>query len=92
MGVGLMLISSAWVFLVTGLIQPSIDASLSDRFLQEKFGHLVEDVSGGTWSVLFQMLQKPVALLQSLGQSARGHSGLSYCTFFAALTGATVFS
>ena len=66
MGVGLMLISSAWVFLVTGLIQPSIDASLSDRFLQEKFGHLVEDVSGGTWSVLFQMLQKPVALLQAL--------------------------
>lgn len=33
MGIGLMLISSAWVFLVTGLIQPSVDASLSDRFL-----------------------------------------------------------
>ena len=66
MGIGLMLISSAWVFLVTGLIQPSVDASLSDRFLQEKFGHLVEDVSGGTWSVLFQMLQNPVALLQAL--------------------------
>ena len=65
-GVGLMLISCAWVLLVTGLIQPSVDASLSDRFLQEKFGHLVEDVSGGTLSVLFQMLQKPAALLQAL--------------------------
>ena len=65
-GVGLMLISFAWVLLVTGLIQPSVDASLSDRFLQEKFGHLVEDVSGGTWSVLLQMLQKPAALLEAL--------------------------
>ena len=65
-GAGLMLISFAWVLLVTGLIQPSVDASLSDRFLQEKFGHLVEDVSGGTWSVLLQMLQKPVALLEAL--------------------------
>ena len=65
-GVGLMLISFAWVFLVTGFVQPSVDASLSDRFLQEKFGHLVEDVSGGTWSVLLQMAQKPVALLEAL--------------------------
>ena len=65
-GVGLMLVSFAWVLLVTGLIQPSVDASLSDRFLQEKFGHLVEDVSGGTWSVLLQMLQKPAALLEAL--------------------------
>ncbi len=65
-GVGLMLISFAWVFLVTGFVQPSVDASLSDRFLQEKFGHLVEDVSGGTWSVLLQMVQKPVALLGAL--------------------------
>ena len=66
MGVGLMLISFAWVFFVTGFVQPSVDASLSDRFLQEKFGHLVEDVSGGTWSVLLQMAQKPVALLGAL--------------------------
>ena len=65
-GAGLMLISFAWVLLVTGLIQPSVDASLSDRFLQEKFGHLVGDVSGGTWSVLLQMMQKPVALLEAL--------------------------
>ena len=66
MGVGLMLISFAWVFLVTGFVQPSVDASLSDRFLQEKFGHLVEDVSGGTLAVLLQMAQKPVALLGAL--------------------------
>ena len=65
-GVGLMVISFAWVFFVTGFVQPSVDASLSDRFLQEKFGHLVEDVSGGTWSVLLQMAQKPVALLEAL--------------------------
>ena len=65
-GVGLMLISFAWVFLVTGFVQPSVDASLSDRFLQEKFGHLVADVSGGTLSVLLQMAQKPVALLGAL--------------------------
>ena len=61
-----MLISFAWVFLVTGFVQPSVDASLSDRFLQEKFGHLVADVSGGTLSVLLQMAQKPVALLGAL--------------------------
>ena len=65
-GVGLMLISFSWIFLVTGFVQPSVDASLSDHFLQEKFGHLVEDVSGGTWSVLLQMVQKPVALLGTL--------------------------
>ena len=65
-GVGLMVISFAWVFFVTGFVQPSVDASLSDRFLQEKFGHLVEDVSGGTLSVLLQMAQKPVALLGAL--------------------------
>lgn len=65
-GFGLMVISSVWVFVVTGLIQPSVDASLADRFLQEKFGHLVADVSGGTLSVSFQMLQKPVAVLEAL--------------------------
>ena len=65
-GVALMVISFAWVVFVTGLIQPSVDASLSDRFLQEKFGHLVDDVSGGTGAVLLQMLQKPLALLQAL--------------------------
>ena len=65
-GVVLMVMSFAWVVVVTGLIQPSVDTSLSDRFLQEKFGHLVDDVTGGTWSVLVQMLQNPAALLEAL--------------------------
>ncbi len=65
-GVVLMVMSFAWVLVVTGVIQPSVDASLSDRFLQEKFGHLVDDVTGGTWSVLVQMLQNPAALLEAL--------------------------
>jgi len=65
-GAGLMLISFVWVLLVTGWIQPMVDSSLSDRFLQEKFGHLVDDPSGGTASVLFAMLRRPLALLEAL--------------------------
>jgi len=65
-GAGLMLVSFVWVLLVTGWLQPMVDSSLSDRFLQEKFGHLVEDSSGGTLSVLLAMLGRPWALLQAL--------------------------
>ncbi len=36
-GALLMLVSFAWVVLVTGWIQPMVDSSLSDRFLKEKF-------------------------------------------------------
>ena len=65
-GAGLMLISFLWVLLITGWIQPMVDSSLSDRFLQEKFGHLVDDPSGGTASVLFAMLRRPLALFEAL--------------------------
>ena len=66
MGVVLMLASFTWVLLVTGWIQPSVDSSLADRFLQEKFGHLVQDVSGGTPAVVLGLLMQPLALLQAL--------------------------
>ena len=66
LGAGLMAVSFCWVLLITGWIQPTVDSSLSDRFLQEKFGHLVEDVSGGTMSVLIALLRRPVALLQAI--------------------------
>lgn len=62
----LMLASFLWVLLVTGWIQPAVDSSLSDRFLQEKFGHLVDDVSGGTLAVMVSMLRQPLALLQAM--------------------------
>ena len=65
-GVVLMLVSFVWVLLVTGWLQPMVDSSLSDRFLQEKFGHLAEDSSGGTLAVLLAMLRRPWALLQAL--------------------------
>ena len=65
-GVALMLASFGWVLLVTGWIQPSVDSSLADRFLSEKFGHLVEDPSGGTVSVVLTMLSQPLAVLQAL--------------------------
>ena len=65
-GVVLMLASFTWVLLVTGWIQPSVDSSLADRFLQEKFGHLVQDVSGGTPAVVLGLLMRPLALLQAL--------------------------
>ena len=65
-GALLMLVSLLWVVVVTNAIQPLVDASLADRFLQEKFGHLVSDVSGGTVSVLLAMLSRPAALLQAL--------------------------
>ncbi|WP_225322933.1 DUF2079 domain-containing protein [Synechococcus sp. RSCCF101] len=67
MGMSLMVAAFLWVVLVTGWIQPMVDSSLSDRFLQEKFGHLVEDVSGGTLSVLLGMVRNPLALLKTLG-------------------------
>ena len=56
----------AWVLVVTGWIQPAVDSSLADRFLSEKFGHLVEDPSGGTAAVVLAMLRQPLALLQAL--------------------------
>ena len=65
-GALLMLVSFAWVVLVTGWIQPMVDSSLSDRFLKEKFGHLVDDPSGGTVAVLWAMLRQPLALLEAL--------------------------
>ena len=66
LGAGLMTVSFCWVLFITGWIQPTVDSSLSDRFLQEKFGHLVEDVSGGTMSVLIALLRRPAALLQAI--------------------------
>ena len=66
LGAGLMAVSFCWVLLITGWIQPTVDSSLSDRFLQEKFGHLVEDVSGGTLTVLIDLLRRPDALLQAV--------------------------
>ena len=74
-GAGLMLIAFVWVLLVTGWIQPMVDSSLSDRFLQEKFGHLVDDPSGGTVSVLFAMLGRPLALLEALVSPPGGTLG-----------------
>lgn len=74
-GVMLMLVSFVWVLLVTGWIQPMVDSSLSDRFLQEKFGHLVEDTSGGTAVVLLEMLQRPWALLEALVSPPGGTLG-----------------
>ncbi len=74
-GMVLMLVSFVWVLLVTGWIQPMVDSSLADRFLQEKFGHLVEDPSGGTAAVLLAMLQRPLALLQALVSPPGGTLG-----------------
>lgn len=65
-GLGLMLAAFGWVLLVTGWIQPSVDSSLTDRFLTEKFGHLLDDPSGGTLSVLLTILSRPFAVLLAL--------------------------
>lgn len=65
-GVALMVMAFGWVLLVTSWIQPAVDSSLADRFLSEKFGHLVDDPSGGTVSVVLTMLQQPLAVLQAL--------------------------
>ena len=65
-GAALMLLSFGWVLLVTNWIQPAVDSSLADRFLAEKFGHLVEDPSQGTLAVVLTMLGRPLALLQAL--------------------------
>lgn len=65
-GAALMAAAFVWVLVVTGWIQPAVDSSLADRFLSEKFGHLVEDPSGGTAAVVLAMLRQPLALLQAL--------------------------
>ena len=65
-GAGLMVAAFAWVLVVTGWIQPAVDSSLADRFLSEKFGHLVDDPSGGTVAVVLTMLRRPLAVLQAL--------------------------
>ena len=65
-GVALMLGALGWVLIVTGWIQPAVDSSLADRFLAEKFGHLVEDPSRGTVALMLAMLREPLAVLQAL--------------------------
>ena len=65
-GAALMLASFGWVLLVTGWMQPAVDSSLADRFLAEKFGHLIDDPSGGTVAVVLTMLSRPWAVLQAL--------------------------
>ena len=65
-GAALMAAAFVWVLVVTGWIQPAVDSSLADRFLSEKFGHLVVDPSGGTAAVVLAMLRQPLALLQAL--------------------------
>ena len=65
-GVALMLAALGWVLLITGWIQPAVDSSLADRFLAEKFGHLLEDPSGGTLSLLLVMFREPFSVLQAL--------------------------
>ncbi|CAI8435556.1 MAG: Uncharacterised protein [Cyanobium sp. ARS6] len=66
MSAGLMLMAFCWVLLITGWIQPAVDSSLSDRFLQEKFGHLIKGASGGTFALMLSMLSQPLALLQAI--------------------------
>ncbi len=65
-GVALMLAALGWVLLITGCIQPAVDSSLSDRFLAEKFGHLLEDPSGGTLSLLLVIFREPFSVLRAL--------------------------
>ena len=65
-GVALMLGALGWVLIVTGWIQPAVDSSLADRFLAEKFGHLVEDPSRGTVALMLAMLREPLSVLQAL--------------------------
>ena len=65
-GFGLMLGSLGWVLIITGWLQPAVDSSLADRFLAEKFGHLVEDPSRGTVALMLAMLREPLAVLQAL--------------------------
>ncbi|MFL0724699.1 MAG: DUF2079 domain-containing protein, partial [Prochlorococcus sp.] len=66
MGVVLMTISFVYVTAMTGWIQPQFDDSVSDRFVQEKFGHLMQGRSGGTLSLLWIMLSHPFRLLEAL--------------------------
>jgi len=66
MGCSVMAMSLAYVALMTGWIQPQVDSSLSDRFLQEKFGHLLQGRSGGTFTVLWTMVTHPLRLLAAL--------------------------
>ena len=65
-GCSVMAMSLAYVALMTGWIQPQVDSSLSDRFLQEKFGHLLQGRSGGPFTLLWTMLTHPLRLLAAL--------------------------
>ncbi len=65
-GLMVMAMSMVYVAVMTGWIQPQFDSTLSDRFLQEKFGHLLQGRSGGTFTVLWMMLTDPLRLLAAL--------------------------
>ena len=65
-GLMVMAMSLVYVAVMTGWIQPQFDSSLSDRFLQEKFGHLLQGRSGGTFTVLWTMVTHPLRLLAAL--------------------------
>ncbi|MEC9453395.1 MAG: DUF2079 domain-containing protein, partial [Cyanobacteriota bacterium] len=65
-GLMAMAMSLVYVAVMTGWIQPQFDSSLSDRFLQEKFGHLLQGRTGGTFTVLWTMVTHPLRLLEAL--------------------------
>ena len=65
-GLMVMAMSLVYVAVMTGWIQPQFDSSLSDRFLQEKFGHLLQGRTGGTFTVLWTMVTHPLRLLAAL--------------------------
>jgi len=65
-GLMVMAMSLVYVAVMTGWIQPQFDSSLSDRFLQEKFGHLLQGRSGGTFTLLWTMVTHPLRLLAAL--------------------------
>ncbi len=58
--------SFIYVLIMTSWVQPSLDSSLSERFLSEKFGHLTNNASGGTLPLLWAIISKPKSLLIAL--------------------------
>ncbi|MBF2075779.1 MAG: DUF2079 domain-containing protein [Synechococcales cyanobacterium C42_A2020_086] len=66
LGIGLCVLSFAYMVILTNLIMPLFSDDISERFMIEQFGQFVDSESASTLDVLWGILSNPVRLIVEL--------------------------
>ncbi|MBF1999390.1 MAG: DUF2079 domain-containing protein [Synechococcales cyanobacterium M58_A2018_015] len=66
LGIGLCVLSFAYMLILTNLIMPLFSDDISERFMIEQFGQFVDSESASTLDVLWGILSNPVRLIVEL--------------------------